>query len=602
MLRKPLMSPNQLFIKALQIHMRGNLESAMEHYHQILDRSPNHAETLHHLGLAMLQGGRVKEAIPWIRKSIKVNPRQSDGYSNLGYCLNLIREHEEALRVCRRSIELNMNNDGAWTNLGNAQRELRLLREAQVSYETALELQPKNSRYTYNLANAFYDLKNFNKAKSLFQEAIALEPSLVEAHNNLAVCLINLKNSEKALEHTAIAIRIKPNYAEAWNTRGNSLNDLKRYEEAVASYERCIELNPDHAEAWNNRGNSLNDLKRYEEAVASYERCIELNPDHAEAHFNKGYLQLTQYNFSEGFKNYLWRWKTKYWSTKLLQTSLPLHNHKSFAHHVLFWAEQGLGDEIFYASMLPQAKAICSKITFATDKRLVPIFKRSLPDIDFIDKNLLSAVLPGNTFDAQTPIGNLGYLLQLDSGSITHSRKPFLLTDSIKTLQMRHKPPFTSQKVVCGLSWKSKNKAFGIEKSMKPEDFEPLFKSKLLSFVNLQYGDVDTDIQHFRSRLGSSIYRVKDLDLFNDIDGLLSLIDACDIVITASNVTAHLAGSIGKKGCVLVPFSKGRVWYWHVNDLYSLWYPSLRVFYQDNPNSWTNTIEQVISWLEKGDT
>jgi predicted O-linked N-acetylglucosamine transferase (SPINDLY family) len=270
-------SPDQLFDQAFQIHMRGDLESAAEYYREILTKHPNHAETLHHLGLAKLQRGEIKEAINWIRRSVEVNDKQSNVLSNLGYCLNLIGNHEEALSVCDKSISLNAKNDGAWTNLGNAQKELRLTVKAQQSYEKALELQPNNPRYFYNLANALYDLKSFDEAKSLFEKTIALEPRIAEAHNNLAACLIKLKKFCEALPRTIAAIELKPDYAEAWSNRGNALNDLKRHEEALASYDRSIELKPDYAEAWSNRGNTLNNLKRHEEAAKCFLRAYELS-------------------------------------------------------------------------------------------------------------------------------------------------------------------------------------------------------------------------------------------------------------------------------------------------------------------------------------
>jgi hypothetical protein len=159
--------------------------------------------------------------------------------------------------------------------------------------------------------------------------------------------------------------------------------------------------------------------------------------------------------------------------------------------------------------------------------------------------------------------------------------------------------PFTSDKIVCGLAWSSINKDFGNEKSIDLIELEPILKNPKLEFINLQYGQTHSDIQKVREHFGIDIHQIEGLDIFHDIDGLLSLIQACDLVITTSNVTAHLAGSIGKKGCVLVPFSKGKIWYWHLNDLYSFWYPSLRVFYQDNPDGWISTVNQMINWIQE---
>ena len=140
---------------------------------------------------------------------------------------------------------------------------------------------------------------------------------------------------------------------------------------------------------------------------------------------------------------------------------------------------------------------------------------------------------------------------------------------------------------------------FGSEKSIGLPQLEPILKNPKFEFINLQYGQVHTEIQKAKDRFGVTVHQTKALDIYNDIDGLLALINACDIVITASNVIAHLDGSIGKKGCVLVPFSKGKIWYWHLNDVSSFWYPSLRVFYQIDRYGWSTTISQMQKWLEQ---
>ena len=103
----------------------------------------------------------------------------------------------------------------------------------------------------------------------------------------------------------------------------------------------------------------------------------------------------------------------------------------------------------------------------------------------------------------------------------------------------------------------------------------PLLLIENLEFVSLQYGSTKDEIEFIEKSIGKKIHMVDGLDLYNDIDGLVALIDRCDFVVTTSNVTAHLTGSIGKKGIVLLPFSKGKIWYWHSGIGQSLWYPSL---------------------------
>ena len=300
-----------------------------------------------------------------------------------------------------------------------------------------------------------------------------------------------------------------------------------------------------------------------------------------------------------GFENCLRRWDTKNFPSPLLKTGLPLCNPTIEGRNLLLWAEQGIGDEVFYAGMLTQALEKFPNISLVADARLHPLFSRSFPMVTVLERGQPLKPEYIGKMDLQAPIGDLGYILGLDSDAVISTRRPFLVVDEKKSCRLKSMAPFSSGKIICGLSWRSHNKIFGDEKSIGLEQLEPILKNAHLEFINLQYGEVDSEIQKVSSQFGVNVHQVEGVDVYNDIDGLLALIDACDIVVTTSNLTAHLAGSIGKKGCVFVPSSKGKIWYWHLDDAHSLWYPSLRVFNQGNRYDWTDTILQAKTWIER---
>jgi ADP-heptose:LPS heptosyltransferase len=86
---------------------------------------------------------------------------------------------------------------------------------------------------------------------------------------------------------------------------------------------------------------------------------------------------------------------------------------------------------------------------------------------------------------------------------------------------------------------------------------------------------------------------------FNDIDGVLDILNACSVFVTTSNTTAHLAGALGKETLLMLPCGNSRFWYWHDIDGVSLWYPSVRVFKQQKRGDWSGSIEAIKSYLEK---
>ena len=111
--------------------------------------------------------------------------------------------------------------------------------------------------------------------------------------------------------------------------------------------------------------------------------------------------------------------------------------------------------------------------------------------------------------------------------------------------------------------------------------------------IDLQYGDTREEREALKKRNGININKVNDIDNFSNIDGLASLIDACDFIVTISNVTAHIAGALGKKVFLMVPYSKGRCWYWHDGLKQSLWYPSIQIFSQTEAGDWSLPINQI---------
>ena len=118
-------------------------------------------------------------------------------------------------------------------------------------------------------------------------------------------------------------------------------------------------------------------------------------------------------------------------------------------------------------------------------------------------------------------------------------------------------------------------------------------KLPFINFVDLQYGDTRNQLSDLKSKHGIMLNKIDGIDNFNDIDGLASLIDACDFIVTISNVTAHIAGALGKKVFLIVPYSKGRCWYWHDGLKTSLWYASIQVFTQTETGDWSAPINQI---------
>jgi ADP-heptose:LPS heptosyltransferase len=171
------------------------------------------------------------------------------------------------------------------------------------------------------------------------------------------------------------------------------------------------------------------------------------------------------------------------------------------------------------------------------------------------------------------------------------------MADQDKKSQILNMLP--DDKIICGISWKSINAKVGDSKSICLDDLLPILKLEKTYPVNLQYGEVQSEIEALNQFHQISINSFSSIDKYDDIDSLVALIDSCSYIVTTSNTTAHLSGALGKETLLLLPFSVGKFWYWHHQEGRSIWYPSVRIFQQKQDGDWSEPIKQIKTLLEE---
>jgi hypothetical protein len=268
---------------------------------------------------------------------------------------------------------------------------------------------------------------------------------------------------------------------------------------------------------------------------------------------------------------------------------LPIWDGKKACKNLIVISEQGIGDEIFYIRVINQVQLKVEKLSVMVDKRLIGIFTRSFPTVNFLEKD---NNLDCSEFDAQISIGSLAAIMKIHLLTEKNSNKPYLICNQGLSDQIK-KTFLFSDKYVSGISWRSSNLKIGKQKSINLTELDEIFQTINCEFINLQYGNIADEVIAAERVAGIKLKQVGDIDLFLDIDSLLSIINLCDIVITTSNVTAHLAGAIGKKTLLLLPYAQGRVWYWHQEKI-NTWYPSIKQFFQDSDLAWGSTINEIV--------
>ena len=538
-------------------------------------------------GLRLHQQGNFDEAQAIYEKILHIQPDHFDALQLLGVLFAQVKKYVQAVELLSKALEINPNHAGAYSNRGNALKDLRQFNEALVNYDQAIAIDPGHVGAHSNRGIALKELKRFDEALVSYDQAIMLKPDYVDGYTNRGNVLQDLKRPDEALASYDQAIIFNPNHAGAYSNRGNVLQDLKRPDEALASYDQAIIFNPNHAGTFANRGITLQGLKRFDEALVSYEQALRINPDLVTAHYNLSLFNLMRGNFKAGWQGYEWRWLNKEFDSEPLKSTKPAWDYQKTNQRLLVWAEQGIGDHIFFGSLLPELLADVPNLLVQIDKRLIPIFSRSLPTIKFYPDDIK---LPESDYDVHVPIGSLGKYLRNDEKDFLQTKNKFLISDKTKTQTIRQDLSVT-KKLICGISWKSQNEKTGAGRSLSLERLTTIFDTKKISLVNLQYGDISEDINLLKFNSNVDLIQYEPVDNFNDLDGFASLIDACDFIITTDNSTIHLSSALGKKSFLLLPYVSN--WRWSLDGADSLWYPSTRLYRQEKINDWDSVLQKL---------
>lgn len=567
----------------------GLYDDALNAYKITIKFAPSHENAILNSAALYIQLEKYNEAIS-ILSSVKLAQPSSGYFYNLGLAHLKLEHFTEADQLFNYVVSQDPNYGEAWNNLGLALKGLDRFEDALHCIEKAILLNNQYAEAYDNKGLVLIQLERFDEALAQFQIALRLKPDDHEIYNNVGIAFKELRQFDEALKNFNHALELMPAYAEASNNRGLVYQELLKFEEAAIDFNRAIEIDPSYAEAYNNRGLLFKDQRLFDKAIQDIKHAFELDPKLIETYFNLSLIYLLKLEFKEGWTCYEKRKKVSDYLKKTEALNKAYLNQiPEDREPILLHSEQGVGDQIIYLSLLHKLIEWPNPILVQIDPRLIPLFKRSFPTIHFYsDKEALN---PG-LYKHHALVGSLPKLFRNSKESFLGQKKSFLTSDQNKTSALREKL-LVRDGYVCGISWKSKNEKFGQFKTASLNDFLPVLKLPSINFLDLQYGETLEERLQLKNEHSITLTKLEEIDNFNDIDGLASLIDACDFIVTISNVTAHIAGALGKKVFLMVPYEKGKIWYWHDGLKTSLWYPSIEIFTQTETGDWKKPTRDI---------
>lgn len=583
-------------VRGVALQRLGQNEAALQSIEKsvVVDTlSPGY---LYNYGLALNAAGRSTDALVFFRRALLLDSLQADAWSNRARSLRSVGNIGQALDAYRHALSLSPSSTEALAGISVVLRLNRDFVAALRFIKLAVQIRNTTIDHQASMGTCLIEMGDVVGAVHYLQRVLTVTPADYKLLTGLAVALRAGRQLEASLRQFDRSIRIRPESHEILSNRGTALRDLARYEESLSGFETAIALRPNFVEGLTNRGTALLDLRRVSEAIRCFERAFAVDPSNSSALWNASLGCLAIAEFAKGWVLHEHRFAAGAVVDRRLP-KLPMFTPtQTKSQRVLVRAEQGVGDEVMFASMIVDFTKRVESLVVQVDPRLVRLFRRSLP----LDVEVLGIDAPVETIGvaSQLAMGSLGLYVRSSIEDFDAKTAGYLRPDVRRVAEFREMLQSDDEKII-GISWRSTNAESAARRNIDlawlSESLSDAFPR--VKLVNLQYGCAAMEVREAMQTSGVEVWQHPSLDIANDLDGVAALISACDAVVTIGNTTAHLCGALGKPAYVLLPFAPS--WRWMTEGSRTPWYAGLKLFRKRSPTThWEEVVSEALSCLQ----
>jgi len=511
-----------------------------------------------------------------------------------------------------KALNLDPRAGMAWYVLAVAREKAGDFASSLQAYESALALLPDQTEVANDLGRLAYRMGMTELAEQLFRRFLDTHPLSFEAANNLACTLRDQNRPGEAIDVLKAAIKARPDDAMLWNTLGTILYEQGDMPASITFYEEALRLDPTFAKPRYNRGNARLMLGELDGALVDCEAAMA----RVSAQDERLTMQLARFNIraargeiGPAWDDYEARLAPLFPGVTTFLVQRPHWTPESDIEGktLLLMGEQGLGDEVLFANVLPDVASALGpkgKLVLAVEPRLVSLFQRSFPNAEVgghASYKVSGHTVRGAAFIEENPEridlwAPLGSPLRRFRRSLDAfpKRDRFLVPDPQRVAHWRQLLQGAPAGPKVGILWKSMNVGGDRGRNFSPfRQWSAVLKTPGVSFVNIQYGDCDAELDHARRELGVDIWRPPGIDLKNDLDDVAALTCALDLTLGFANATSNLAAACGAPTWIIsVPGAWTRLGTDHMP-----WYPHARVFLPQAFGRWEETMGEVAAAL-----
>jgi len=415
----------------------------------------------------------------------------------------------------------------------------------------------------------------------------------------LAIALI-----ERSVKCGALGAGPYLNIAAAYKQDHNDEKALEYYKKALEEAEKTPplgEVNTDKAFALHGIGSVYVNAGQPALCKLWSERALAVDPNDRHAMWNKGLAHLELGEWEEGFRIYD---TAGFDPAGIMPTERKLKTYGGLpkwdgtpGQTVVTYGEQGVGDEIMFASMIPDLMRDC-KVIVDCDHRIEKMLKRSFPGLEAVyptsDVNAPFPWKADHKIDAFVPMGSLGRHYRKRSEDFP--KVAYLKADPDKIAIWGEHLKTLPRGLNVGISWAGGLKKTRFDKRTIPLDhMQPLLETKGVNFISLQYHHWAADeCARIGSRIGVPIYHWG--DAIKDYEDTAALLTNLDLVITVNTSLHHLAGSLGVRQWCMTPVMVA--WRYGISGP-SPWYGNCTMYRQKKDGEWKGVIKRAADDLAK---
>ena len=481
--------------------------------------------------------------------------------------------------------------------LGEIFLELEILDDAEYCLRMALNRNRTLTTAYLHLGNCHLKMRRYPEAVEAFSSALDRHTDLVEAHKGIARSYIDQGRFSASLNHLEkVLTSIEgPPLLDAYFQLAKVAHKAGNF---VASRKYCATVLSQRPN-WVSARACLALIQRSEgnlsSASSTIDRLMLDSRGFLVGQWIRGILRLSQYQFDVAWEDYdvgiaLGERKFRY-------SGQRTWNGEALAGKtILVYGEQGLGDEILFASCLKEVIEIAGKTIIECNPKLVSLFEVSFPTaiVCVAEQHSTANWIDGlPKWDVETPIGSLPMFLRRSMDSFRRNR--YLKTNPDRVQYWNSRLLSLGAGLTVGISWRGGTAWTGSrERSIDLRLWAPILAMPGIHLVNLQYGDYRDEVSVVAKEFGRRIYTWD--DALASYEETASLVDALDLVISVQTAVVHLAGALGKRVFALIPVSPE--WRYGAEGNEMIWYENVRLFRQEKQNDWSQVICNVVRELE----